>query len=171
MFEKRNDTTRFVRLLIIGLVIIFGCDRRLTNYPITMPNDFNFFSNIADSSYVLDTYKNKLTKTIDWELDTTIAFVLPLSEKQKIYKIFKKIDIYKYPENYAPTSTVSVSPSFYYQLEFTLNGVDYKINWKENTESDTKEAKELRKLFQEIQKAIEKDERVKKLPETKRTFL
>lgn len=171
MFERINDTTRFVRLLIIGLVIIVGCERRHTNYPETMPNDFNFFTNIADSSYILDTYKDKLTKTIDWDADTTITYELSLSERQKIYKILKAIDIYKYPENYAPTSTVNVSPTFSYRFEFTLNGVDYKINWKENTESDTKDAKELRTLFQEILKAIETDDRVKKLPESKRAFL
>lgn len=62
-------------------------------------------------------------------------------------------------------------PSFSYQFEFTLNGVGYKINWKENTESDTKDAKELRYLFLEIQNIIEKDSIVKKLPESKRAFL
>jgi hypothetical protein len=136
-----------------------------------MPNDFNFISSIADSSYILDTYKNKVTKTIDWELDTTISFVLPVSEKQKIFKILKEIDIYKYPQNYAPTSTVKVSPTFSYQFEFTLNGVDYKINWKENTESETKDAKELRKLFLEIQKILENNDLIKDLPESKRVYL
>lgn len=171
MFERINDRMKTIRLIVIVLVIVFGCDLRSTKYPATMPKDFNFISNIADSSYVLDTYKDKLTKTIDWELDTTIAFVLPLYEKQKIYNILKVIDIYKYSENYAPTSTVQVSPTFSYQFEFTLNGIDYKINWKENTESETKDAKELRNLFREIQNDIEKDGQVKKLPESKRGFL
>ncbi|NOU48505.1 MAG: hypothetical protein HOO86_15805 [Bacteroidales bacterium] len=160
-----------IGLLLIGLVIIFGCIRRSTNYPETMPNDFNFISNIANSSYILDTYNNKLTKTIDWKLDTTIAFELSLSEKQKIYKILKEIDIYKYPGNYTPVSKVKVFPTLSYQFEFTLNRVDYKINWNENTESDTKDAKELRNLFLEIQNKIEKSDRVKELPESKRAFL
>jgi len=171
MFERINDRMKTIGLLVIVLVIVFGCDRRSTKYPETMPNDFNFSSNIADSSYMLDTYKDKLTKTIDWGLDTTISFQLSLTEKQNIYKIFKEIDIYKYPENYAPKSTLKVFPTFSYQLGFTLNGVDYKINWKENSESDTKDAKELRKLFREIQNTIEKDDQVKKLPESKRGFL
>lgn len=171
MFKRRNDITRYIALVIIGLVIISGCERRSTKYPKTMSNDFNFISNIADSSYVLDTYKDRLTKKIDWALDTTISYQLSIAEKQRVYKILKEIDIYKYPENYNPTSTVEVFPSFSYQFEFTLNGVDYKINWKENTESDTKDAKELRNLFLEIQNMIEKDSKVKKLPKSKRAFL
>lgn len=170
MFKRRNDITKFIGFVIIGLVIISGCERKSTKYPVTMSNDFNFISNIADSSYVLDTYRDKLTKKIDWALDTTISYQLSVAEKQRIYKILKQIDIYKYPQNYNPTSTVKVFPSFSYQFEFTLNGVGYKINWKENTESDTKDAKELRNLFLEIQIIIEKDSIVKKLPESKRAF-
>lgn len=171
MFERINDRMKTIGLLVILLVIVFGCDRRSTNYPETMPNDFNFISNIAESSYILDTYKDKLTKTIDWELDTTISYQLSLAEKQNIYSILKEIDIYHYPQNYNPTTRVRVRPSFSYQFEFTLNGVDYKINWKENTESDTWDAKKLRKLFREIKNTLEKDDQVKKLPEDKRAFL
>jgi len=152
MHKRRNYKTISIRLLAIGLVILSGCERRTAKYPDSMPNDFNFISNIADNSYILDTYKDKLTKTIDWELDTTISYQLPVSEKQEIYKILREIDVYKYPENYAPTSTVNVSPTFSYQFKFTLNGVDYKINWTENTESENKDARELRRLFLKIQK-------------------
>lgn len=171
MFERRNDITRFIKLQIIGLIIIFGCEQRLTNYPDIMPNDFNFISNIADSSYILDTYNDKLTKTIDWDIDTTISYKIPFTEKQKIYEILKKIDIFKYPENYAPTSKKDVSPSFSYRFDFTMNGIDYKINWKENTESEIKDARELRKLFIEIQKNLENDDIIKELPKSKRAFL
>ena len=161
---------KLIGLLVIGLIIVFGCDLRSTKYPKTMPNDFNFNSNIADSSYILDTYKDKLTKKIDWKLDTTISYRLALAEKQKNYMILKGIDIYHYPQFYTPKTKVRVRPSFSYQFEFTLNGVDYKIHWKENTESDTKYSKELRKLFREIKNTIEKDDQVRNLPEDKRAF-
>lgn len=172
MFKKRKDIKILIVLLAIGLIIgVSGCERRSTNYPDTMPDDFNFISNIKDGSYILDTYSNKLTKTIDWEHDTTITYQLPIKQKQKIYALLKHIDIYKYPENYAPVSTINVSPTFSYQFEFTLNGVDYKINWKENTESEVRNAKKLRKFFFEINDIIEKDEEARSLPESKRTFL
>ena len=171
MLKRRNYTMKLIGLLVIGLVIVFSCERRTTKYPETMPNDFNFISNIAESSYILDTYKDKLTKTIDWERDTTISYQLSLAEKQRIYSILKEIDIYHYPQNYNPTTRVRVRPSFSFEFEFTLNGVDYKINWKENTESDTRDAKKLRNLFRMIQNTIENDAQVKKLPEDKRAFM
>ena len=171
MVETRNDILRLFGLLVVGLVFLLSCVRKSTSYSDTMPNDFNFISNIADSSYILDTYKDKLTKVIDWNLDTTISYQLPVKEKQKIYKLLTKIDIYKYPENYAPTSTIKVSPTFSYRFEFTMHGVDHKINWQENTESENKDSKELRKLFFEIQNILENDDLVKELPVSKRTFL
>jgi hypothetical protein len=51
-----------------------------------------------------------------------------------------------------------------------MNGIDYKINWQENTESEIKDARELRKLFIEIQKYLENDDIIKELPESKRAF-
>jgi hypothetical protein len=170
MFGRRIKIKKLLGLLTIGLVVFSGCEQRSRSYSDSMPSDFNFISNIADNSYILDTYKDELTKTIDWELDTTISYQLPIEEKQKIYELLKEIDICKYPENYAPTSTVKVLPTFSYQLKFTISGVDYKINWKENTESEIKNARELRKLFFEIQKILENDDLIKKLPESKRVF-
>ena len=171
MLTNRNNIKILIGILAIGLIGVLGCERRSSNYPDSMPNDFNFISNIEDNSYILNTYTNKLTKTIDWEQDTTIAYQLPFKEKQKIYALLKQIDIYKYPENYAPVSTINVSPTFSYHFEFTLNEVDYKINWKENTESEIRDARRLRKLFFEIRNMIEKDEEVRNLPESKRVFL
>ncbi|NPD45463.1 hypothetical protein [Lentimicrobium sp. S6] len=157
-------------LLAIGLIVMFGCEQRSSDYSDSMPDDFNFIANIADNSYIFDTYRGKLTKTIDWKRDTTISYQLPIGEKQKIYKLLKNIDIYKYPLNYAPTSTVKISPTFSYCFKFTINGIDHKINWKENTESEIKEARELRKLFLEIQNILEKDELIIELPLSKRAF-
>lgn len=171
MFERRCDLRRIYGVLAVGLIVLSSCGSISTSYSETMPNDFNFISNIADSSYVLDTYNDKLTKVIDWNLDTTISYQFPINEKQKIYKLLTKIDIYKYPENFAPTSTIKVSPAFSYRFKFTMQGVDYKINWQENTESEIKDSRELRKLFFEIQKIIENDDLVKELPESKRAFL
>lgn len=171
MIKRKYDIMKLIGLIVIALTIFCGCDQRSIKYPEVMPNDFNFISNIADSSYILDTYKDKLMKKIDWKLDTTISYHLSLAEKQRIYSIIKKIDIYHYPQNYHPTTRVRIRPSFTYQFEFTLKGVDYKISWKENTESDTRDAEKLRNLFRVIQDIIEKDAKVKKLPESKREFL
>lgn len=170
MFRRMMHKKKLLGLLVIGFIVLFGCKRKSTNYSDSMPDDFNFISNIADNSYILDTYRNKLTKIIDWNLDTTVSYLLPIEEKLKIYNLLKEIDIYKYPENYAPTSTVDLSPTFSYCFKFTLNGIDHKVNWKENTESEIKEARQLRKLFLEIQNILEKDDLIIELPESKRAF-
>ncbi len=152
-------------------VVIFGGETRNSDYPDAMPKDFNFVMKIHNSSYIIDTYKNTLTKAIDWDKDTTISFHFSDKEKLKQYKNLTELDIYKYPPNYAPTTTIQKSPSLDYFLSFTMNGIEWTINWTENTESEIKDAKKLRNLFLELLEYIEKDERVKKLPQSERAFL
>lgn len=83
MFKRRNDITKFIGFVIIGFVIISGCERKSTKYPLTMSNDFNFISNIADSSYVLDTYRDKLTKKLIGHLTQLflISYRLPKNKE------------------------------------------------------------------------------------------
>lgn len=135
-----------------------------------MPIDFNFEVSLGTDSYRIDTYKETYTKAIDWEKDTMITLRLTREEKELIYETIRKIDIYKYPENYAPTSTISVSPSFSFTIKITMDGIDHSINWTENTESETKDAKSLRKLFEVITEQIENHKEIKELPESERFF-
>jgi hypothetical protein len=171
MCQKNNKIKVFLGCLLIGISLTAGCMKRSTKYPDTIPDDFNFIMKIEDCAYIIDTYRNTLIKTIDWETDTAISFQLTQEEKEKIFNTLKSIDIYKYPENYAPTSTKTVSPSYSYYLKFTINKDDYEISWQENTESEIEDARNFRNLFQEFKKFIEKDERVKTLPKSKRAFI
>ncbi len=115
-------------------------------------------------------YKGTFTKTIDWEKDTTITLFLTREEKELIYEAICKINIYSYPENYAPISTISVSPTFTFSIEMTMEGIDRSINWTENTESETKDAKRLRRLFEKIAEQIENHKEIKELPKDERVF-
>jgi len=81
------------------------------------------------------------------------------------------MDIFKYPTNYAPTSTISISPSLSYNFEFTMNSITSKINWKENTNSENRNAKKLRNLFEEIGEYIVENKEVKSLPKDSRVFM
>ncbi len=164
-----NRFNRFI-LIPIGLLMLWGCQYRRGIYESSMPEDFNFVAKIEDESFILNTYEDKLTKTIDWDVDTTITYYLSEKDKKSIYQIMKNIDIHRYPSNYAPISVVSISPSFSYYIKFTLNEVDYTINWVEHTESTCKDAKELRSLFLNIQDCFIKDKRVNELPESERYF-
>jgi hypothetical protein len=158
-------------LLILGIVVFLNIERKS---PVTlgnMPDDFDFVVKINSNSYQINTYESILTKNLDWDKDTTISFHVTMDMKNEIFDYLKKIDIYKYPENYAPTSTLIALPSLTYYFEFTAEDQKTIINWEENTASETRDARRLRKLFHKIHDYIYQDERVKNLPETERLFL
>jgi len=168
-----NKKVLALLIVIFSLIIIvlLGYKRVSTSYEKEMPSNFNFLAKVEFETYILDTYNSSLTKTIDWENDTVIFFETSQEFKEIIYDILRDIDIYKYPKNYAPTSTIRVSPSSSYYLKFTLDSDTSIINWEENTESKIKEAKKLRMLFETIIEYLKQDNRVKSLPESKRAFL
>ncbi len=161
----------FAALQLLFILILFNWERRSSfDYPDQMPEDFNFKMEIGVGNmriYKIDTFRNTFTSSLDHENDTTIEFQFLLIEKKKIYKIIKDIDVFIYPENYSPTTTIQILPSYSYYFESTLNGYTIKINWEENTYSDTKESKNLMKLFDVIFKNAMEDEKVKRLPESK----
>lgn len=155
----------------IALVIVLFVETRVTPYSDEMPEDFNFTASLWTDSYTIDTYENRYTKALDWEVDTVIPLTLTREEKELIYKTIIDIDIYRYPDNYAPVSTNFISPSFTFFIKMTIDGYDLSINWEENTHSETKSAKRLRKLFEEIKELLEKHNEVKDLPESNRIFI
>ncbi len=173
MKASRKD---WIIIIAISIVIIqtivflglMGFEQRRTTYPANMPKDFNFIASLWTDSYRINTYIDSLRKAITWENDTMIALHLTQEEKELIYKTITKIDIYKYPENYAPTSTISETPSFTFFIKMTMNNIDHSINWTENTESETSDAKRLRELFKLITEQIEKHKETKELPKSER---
>ena len=171
MYINKKVIAILIILFSLIIIVFLGYDRTITNYEKKMPADFNFLAKVKFDTYVIDTYNNTLTKTIDWENDTVISFQTSIEFKEKIYNILRDIDIYKYPENYAPTSTIKISPSSSYFLKFTLGSDTTLINWEENTESENIDAKKLRKLFMTIYNYLEQNERVKSLPDDERAFL
>jgi len=173
--KNRKDWIKIIAIciVIIQTIIIFGLlgfEQTTTSCPETMPKDFNFIASIESDSYIIDTYKGTCTKTIDWEKDTTITLCLTREEKELIYKTISMINIYSYPENYAPISTISVSPTFAFSIKMTMEGIERSINWTENTESETKDAKRLRRLFEKIAEQLENHKEIKELPEDERVF-
>jgi len=152
-------------------IIFLGYERRSTSYEKLMPVDFNFSATIDFEAYTLDSYNNTLVKQFDWERDTLITFHVKKEFKEKIYSILRDIDIYKYPENFAPTSTTNILPYSPYYFKFTMDSITTSLNWIENTNSEIKDAKKLRTLFIEIRDYIEQDKRADTLPEDKRAFL
>lgn len=157
-------------IFAIAVVIILGYERKSTTYDKKMPDNFNFLAKVHNNTYTLDTYNNELIKKINWNKDTTIKFIVSDKFRVEIYNRLRDIDIYKYPKNYAPTSTVKVSPSFSYYLKYTIDSTTNIINWDLNTESEKKDAKQLRKLFDKIYNYLEQNEKIKRLPDDRRAF-
>jgi len=136
-----------------------------------MVKDFNFEIQLKSNLFVVNSYKNTLTKGIKWESDTTISFTVTDEWKKKIYTALVSLDIYKYPENYAPTTTITVLPSFDYSITFTLNEKTTTVNWAVNTESNEREAIALRKFFDSIYNDVMESTEIQSLPNTERFSL
>lgn len=173
MKKDRKDWIKIIAITVaifqtIALFLFWGIEQGSSFYPELMPNDFDFVASVGNDSYKINTYAETYTQALDWEKDTTITLCLTREEKELIYKTITKIDIFRYPENYAPTSTISISPSPDYFISLTMEGIDRRINWTENTESTTKEAKRLRRLFDVITQQIDNHKEIKELPESKR---
>ena len=136
-----------------------------------MPSDFNFEIQLDSKLYVINGYNNTLSKGFDWDRDTTISFDIGEVLKEKVYSALVKLDINKYPENYAPTTTTRIYPSFEYSVVYTISGITKSVSWTENTESNEKEAKALRKFFNSISEELIGNEKVQNLPKTNRLAL
>lgn len=174
MTKKRKDIVKIVAITLtvlqmLFLIIYFNWEKRSSfNYPEKMPNNFNFKFEYGwgNTKFLkIDTYNNTLTSLINLEKDTTIEYHFSKIEKEKIYNTINEIDIYIYPENYAPTSVQQILPAYTYYFETSINSDTIRINWEENTSSRTKESQNLMKIFNEIFTITGEDERVKNLPE------
>ena len=142
-----------------------------SEYPREMVKDFNFEIQLKSNLFVVNSYKNTLTKGIKWDSDTTITFTVTDEWKKKIYTALASLDIYKYPENYAPTTTITVLPSFDYSITFTLNEKTTTVNWAVNTESNEREAIALRKFFDSIYNDLMEYTEIQSLPNSERFSL
>jgi hypothetical protein len=171
MWIKKRICYILLILFSLTLIVFWNLEKQKGLYSKNMPSDFNFHVNIASDSYIINTYNNTLTKTIDWEKDTTITLIVSSEFKESIYKLLREIDIAKYPPNYAPTSTVNILPSFSYKIKYTMDSMTTSTKWEENTDSENRDAKRLRNVFNEIEKYIEENEEVNSLPDSQRVFM
>ena len=154
-------------VLLLWILLQYVINNLTTNSLGEYSKDFNFIIKLANSAYTINTYNNTLIKQLDWHKDTVIKYEVTNKLKMEIFDKLKKIDIYKYPDHYAPTSLIRESPSMSYFLQYTVNGNTRIVDWKENTESETKEAQHLRELFDKLLNEIERDNRVKSFPDSK----
>jgi len=143
------------------------------DYPKTMPEDFNFKANWYFDHFTLDTFKNKLTKTIHYGDKISIAFTLKEKQKKKIYKLLRRIDFLSFPERFIPEGEYITSehPRRNHILEVELSGKKNATDWYLSLESEHPKAKGLREIFDYLHKIVSNNKAVKALPEDKRRFM
>jgi hypothetical protein len=169
--KKKIVLISSILFLTLIIFIVFNIKSVSTSYPDQIPNDFDFEIQLDSKLYVVNSYQNTLSKGLNWDYDTIISFQVTKEWKEEIYNKLVKMDISKYPENYAPTTTKRVYPSFEYSIVYTLNGATNTINWIENTDSNEKEAKALRSFFESVYKDLIAHKDVQDLPESERITL
>jgi hypothetical protein len=91
MWLKKRICCILLFLSVLTFIVYLNLEWTCGQYEDEMPTDFNFQVNIATDSYILDTYKNTLTKATDWEEDTTITFTVSKEFKESVYDLFKRI--------------------------------------------------------------------------------
>lgn len=158
---------KYIIIIIVTFAVsyfIHNLDLRCKSYPEFNKDKFNFQMKYDDIFYNLDTYNDIFSYGLAWDRDTVISYRVSDKLKREVYSILVDIDIYRYPENYAPTTTFRKLPADYYYLKYSFDSISYTINWRENTESTNRDAVKLRKLFRFIISEIENDSIINSLP-------
>ena len=155
-------------LLITTLLSGCGSLNAKNKLPPSKPVNFNFiFSYGVGAKNQLDTFKGQFTK--DMVMDPSITTDLKLSDEDMdtIYSELRKINILAYEENFQPKGYTESTPYVTYSFSMTADGIEKKITWFDENDSNTKEAVQLRELFYKIKDMIESTEEYKKLPTAK----
>ncbi|MCE7995747.1 MAG: hypothetical protein HEP71_27455 [Roseivirga sp.] len=160
-----------VCLYISFIVAICSCDSHSGfDYPKDLPEDFEFKAIWHFEGSVIDSSEGTFRQAISYDSDTTISFTLTKTQKAKIYQIVKDIDVFGYPEDFEPPTTMEVLPSSGFYLEVQIRGVRKRINWKENVYSSTKRAKRLRHFFDHLDELLDASAEIQALPKDDRAF-
>jgi len=152
------------------ILSLSGCNSTSTRnqFSTVKPKDFNFIFNYGvGAKNQLDTIKGKYTKDMIIEPSIITDLVLSDGEMNNIYLDMMKINILNYPENFNPESDVIQTPFLTYYIKIVIDDKEKNIYWKDENVSETKEAIELRMLFNKIEEIIINKEEYKKLPPTK----
>lgn len=162
---------RLFKNIVCLLLIVFstvGCTQAISDNQSlnSTPEDFNFiFSFGIMAKNQLDTIKGTYTKDMVLEESITTDLKLTDEEMDAIYLVMKDIDIQNYPEIFTPKSNSYTTPCQTYSIKIYYSGKEKSIYWKDENLSKTKEATQLRELFNKIEQFIYDKEEYKKLPQ------
>ncbi|ADL52325.1 hypothetical protein [Clostridium cellulovorans] len=163
--------SKLISVLLLCLVIITGCSTSKQKLPQERPKDFGFILNYGiGAKNQLDTFKGTYTKDMIGEQPITTNLKLSDEEMDEIYSIMRDINICSYPDDFKPKSSTSTKPFNTYSIKVLFDNKEKNIYWDEDNLSVSKDAVELRNLFDKIHKIISGKEEFKVLPNPQNSY-
>lgn len=131
-----------------------------------IPDDFDFIIKYGiEAKNQLNTFEGTFTKDLIAAGTITTKLKLTDMDMQTVYQEMQKIDIFSYPENFAPSSNMFVTPHETYYIKVKSNGRVKEILWKDENLSEDSRAVQLRDTINIIKELIENKPEYRKLPE------
>jgi hypothetical protein len=136
-------------------------------------SDFAFrFEFGCGEHHILDTMSGSFTQKGSQGPARTVTVPMSLSPEQMdaISNVIEDIHFFDYPENFRTLPAtlngeiMTTSPSDSYRLEVRSAGRSHAVSWDDKTKPSTKEADDLRRLFQLIERFIFAHPAAKALP-------
>jgi hypothetical protein len=153
---------------LVLFVFMFTACSVITSLPEKKPSDFGFVFNYGvGAKNQLDTFNGTYTKDMVTEPAIITSLKLSDQEMNEIYSEMKSIEIQRYPNTFAPKSNGRVTPFETYSIEIIVDGGEKSIYWEDKNGSKSKDAVQLRNLFNKIRKIISEKDKYKKLPKAK----
>jgi len=143
----------------------------------TSPESRNFdlkFSYGVDARNVLNTFENTYTKDLVIDGTTTVSFVVPDSQLQRISSKMSEIGFFEYPDTFGiPTgdTIVYVTPHSTYIFDVSENSTEKHLYWSDSHMLKDSAAVKLRRLISLIEDIIVSNPTYSQLPPTKGGYL
>ena len=131
------------------------------------PKDFGFILiHGMGPGDTLDTFKSRITKSIDYDRDISTTFILSASQLDTVYTLMKDIDFFNYPTNFGALEP-SITPTPTYIFRVHLKGSWKTVKWQCGLQSENKQSTYLHKLIDLILRYIWESNEYKNLPDSK----
>ncbi len=138
---------------------------------------FHFILKYGIGANVLNTFDQTFTKDLICDSAVSTSLRLTSEELDTIKLEMERVQIFDYPENFAPPLSDHpskderiVSPSMEYYFKIQLGNNIKEITWHDTNASETNMAKRLRALVSKIRKIIESKKEYKMLPEPRGAY-
>jgi hypothetical protein len=134
-----------------------------------MPKDFNFlFSYGVTAKNQLNTFHNIYTRDLIDSGQVSIPFVLPVRQKEIIWKEMLEMDFFAYPDTFVTNlskDAITAMPSWQFAFLVRHNSALKRLYWRDRSTSSDPQAVRLRRLISLIQTAVDTTSEYRALPD------